>query len=109
MLELTKCPACRARIAREIDIELPCRRCESDLRLLGRVYAQARAARREAQRHLGAGSLVEAERAARRAIALVNERETRETLAAVLVARERVSEALELLRPRAGIGRGGRR
>lgn len=97
MLQLKKCPACRARLGRVIDVELPCRRCGSDLRLLARVYEQARHWQSRARRAMAREDFVAGLAAARRAQQLIDERETRETLAAALLALERVSEAMAVL------------
>ncbi len=96
-LILTRCPVCRARFGGDETFDEPCRRCGSDLSLVRGAYARARQLRADARRALAAGAPARAVSQARRSVALVDERETRETLAAALAAAGRPGAALEVL------------
>ena len=86
MLVLTRCPVCRARFGGDEAPDDPCHRCGSDLRHVRSAFVHAARYRREAERALAAGDAVAALAAARRAVALVDESETRATLCAALAA-----------------------
>jgi hypothetical protein len=96
-LDLTQCPVCRARFTGDEPLDAPCRRCQSDLSLLRLTYQGARDLRDAARREIARGSHQRALELARRSLALVDEPETRRTMAASLAAADHLAAALALL------------
>ncbi len=74
-----------------------CPRCGADLEPVILCYRQARALRNHCRRLLAVGRFPEALGHAKRARLLLNEPEIRQTLAAALLANNRVSTALTVL------------
>ena len=96
-LPLRKCPVCRARLVGDEPPDQPCRRCGSDLSLLRAVHHHAARHRRLARRALARGEVETALDAAKRAVALLDTKQTRATLAAALAAADRLQEALAVI------------
>jgi len=99
-MHLLRCPVCRAKLTGDEPREEPCRRCNSDLSFVRQAYEGARWWRCRAREALAAGRDEEALSMARRAVALVDAEQTRATLASALVALERPSAALAVMRER---------
>ena len=95
---LEKCPVCRARRSLEDADGETCPRCGADLFDVIQCYRQAEALRDRCRRCLAEGRAAEALALATRARFLVDEPETRRTLAAALLANRRVAEAMNLAR-----------
>ncbi len=98
LIYLSSCPVCRAKFSGEEPPGAPCRRCGSDLETLRQVYTLARYQQSLARYYLAHGRNREAWRTASEAVSLVDNQETRKTLAASLAANGWVREATLALR-----------
>ena len=96
-MHLTRCPVCRAGFNGTEKDEEPCRRCGSDLRFPRQTFAWARYYRQCARRALASDEFPTALYRARQAIALVDNEQTRKTLAAALYAAGQKAEAASVL------------
>ena len=93
-LILTSCPVCRARFTGGEPAVEPCRRCGSDLEAIRNAYDWAQYWQNLARYALARIENMTALTAAIKATALVNNQETRRTLAASLLANGRTDAAV---------------
>jgi hypothetical protein len=96
-LRLEKCPVCRTKRFPEISKEDVCPRCGAELISVNQCYRQAGTLRNQCRQLLAADRVAKALSLARRAHFLVDEPETRQLLAAALLANKQVSRAIDVL------------